>query len=138
MPEKNITLPVTGMSRANCAITIERVLIEKLPGVVKASVNFAAERAFVEYIPSAVNIHDMVAAIEDAGYGVIRPVDTVGGEDAELAARKAEIRDQVKRLWVGLLFTAPLFVLSMGRDFGLLGPWSHATWMGWLFLGLDL
>jgi len=131
-----VELAVTGMSCANCAMTVEKALIEKVPGVVKASVNFAAEHALVEYIPTAANIDDMVAAIEDAGYGVIHPVDAAGGEDAELAARNAEIRDQTQKFWVGLLFTAPLFVLSMGRDLGLLGPWSHATWMGWLFLAL--
>ncbi len=131
-----VQLAVTGMSCANCATTVEKALIEKVPGVVKASVNFAAEHALVEYIPTAANIDDMVAAIEDAGYGVIRPIDAVGGEDAELVARSAETRNQTQKFWVGLLFTAPLFVLSMGRDLGLLGPWSHATWMGWLFLAL--
>ena len=133
-----VELAVTGMSCANCAMTVEKALIEKVPGVVKASVNFAAEHALVEYIPTAANVDDMVAAIEDAGYGVIRPVDAVGGEDAELAARNAEIRDQTQKLRVGLMFTVPLFALSMGRDFGLLGPWSQATWMGWLFLALAM
>ncbi len=131
-----VELVVTGMSCANCAMTIEKALIEKVPGIVKASVNYASEHAIVEYIPTAANVDDMIATIEEAGYGVIRPADMVGGEDAELAARNAEIRDQTKKLWVGLLFTAPLFVLSMGRDLGLLGPWSHATWMGWFFLAL--
>jgi len=32
--------------------------------------------------------------------------------------------------------TLPLFLLSMGRDFGLTGSWSHAPWMNWLFLVL--
>ena len=131
-----VELAVTGMSCANCAMTVEKALIEKVPGVVKASVNYAAEHALVEYIPTAANIDDMVAAIEDADYRVIRTVDALRVEDAELAARNAEIRDQTKKLWVGLLFTVPLFVLSMGRDLGLLSPWSHATWMNWLFLAL--
>ena len=46
MPDKHVTLPITGMSCANCAVTIEKALNKKVPGVVKASVNFAAERAF--------------------------------------------------------------------------------------------
>jgi Cu+-exporting ATPase len=37
---------------------------------------------------------------------------------------------------VGAAFTLPLFLLSMGRDFGLLGAWSHGTWVNWLFLAL--
>ncbi|MEJ2285266.1 MAG: heavy metal translocating P-type ATPase, partial [Desulfobacterales bacterium] len=34
------------------------------------------------------------------------------------------------------MFALPLFLLSMGRDFGLIGPWSHASWVNWLFWAL--
>ena len=37
---------------------------------------------------------------------------------------------------VGVAFTLPLFILSMSRDFGLLGSWSHAVWVNWLFWAL--
>ena len=131
-----VEFPVTGMTCANCALTIERTLNKKVPGVVQASVNFAAERAHVEYIPSVTDTDEMVAAIEKAGYGAIRPDEALEGEDAELAARRAEIRDQTRKFLVGVVFTAPLFFLSMGRDFGLFGLWSHAAWMNWLFWAL--
>jgi Cu+-exporting ATPase len=133
MAEKNINIPVTGMSCANCALAIERT-VKKLPGVVNASVNFASERAHVEYIPSLTSLDEMIQAIEKAGYGAIRPDDALGGEDAELQARRAEIKDQTAKFLVGLAFTIPLFVLSMGRDFGFFGPWAHAPWVNWLFL----
>jgi Cu+-exporting ATPase len=133
MAEKNINIPVTGMSCANCALAIERT-VKKLPGVVNASVNFASERAHVEYIPSLTSLEEMIQAIEKAGYGAIRPDDALGGEDAELQARRAEIKDQTAKFLVGLAFTIPLFVLSMGRDFGFFGPWAHAPWVNWLFL----
>ena len=124
------------MTCANCAMTVERTLKKRVPGVVSASVNFASERARVEYIPSVATIDDMIAAIEKAGYGAIRPDEVLGDEDAELAARNAEIQNQTRKFLVGVLFTAPLFFLSMGRDFGLLGLWSHAVWVNWLFLTL--
>jgi Cu+-exporting ATPase len=79
---------------------------------------------------------DLVHAIEKAGYGAVRPDEAPEGEDAEMQARRAEIRDQTTKFMVGLVFTAPLFFLSMGRDFALLGLWSHALWMNWLFLAL--
>jgi Cu+-exporting ATPase len=129
-------LPITGMTCANCAGTIERTLNEKVPGVVKASVNFASERAQIEYIPSLTNIDEMIEAIEKVGYGAIRPDEVEEGEDAELAARKAEIANQTRKLLVGILFTVPLFFLSMGRDFGFFGAWSQAVWVSWLFLAL--
>ena len=131
-----VELPITGMTCANCAATVERTLKKKVPGVVKAAVNFASERAHVEYIPSLVDIDTIARAVEDAGYGVVLPQEVEDEEDAELSARKAEIRDQTRKFLVGILFAGPLFVLSMGRDFGLLGPWSHEPWVNWLFLAL--
>jgi Cu+-exporting ATPase len=136
VPKATVEFPVTGMTCANCAMTIERTLRKKVPGVVNASVNFAAERASVEYTPSLATIDDMIAAIEKVGYGAIRPDEILEGEDAEQAARNAEIRGQTRRFLVGALFTAPLFFLSMGRDFGLFGLWSHAAWVNWLFFAL--
>ena len=129
-------IPLTGMTCSNCAMTIERTLNKKVLGVLKASVNFATESAHVEYIPSITTIDDMIAAIEKAGYGAIRPNEIIEGDDTELAARKAEIKDQTGKFLTGLIFTAPLFFLSMGRDFGLFGLWAHANWVNWLFLAL--
>ncbi len=131
-----VDIPVTGMTCANCAMTIERALKKNVPGVVRVSVNFAAERAFVEYIPGVTTIDTIIRAIEKAGYGAIRPDEALDAEDAELAARKAEITDQTRKFLVGILFTVPLFILSMGRDFGLFGSWSHAAWVNWFFLFL--
>jgi len=131
-----VEIPLTGMTCANCAMTIERTLSKKVPGVVKASVNFATERAHVEYIPTITTIDDMIAAIEKAGYGAIRPDELIEGEDTELAARKAEIQNQTRKFLTGLIFTVPLFFLSMGRDFGLFGLWAHAVWVNWLFFAL--
>ena len=59
------------MTCANCAANIERTLSKKTEGVVTASLNFATERATVEYIPDVVTIEDMIAAIEKAGYGAV-------------------------------------------------------------------
>ena len=42
MTEKNLTLPVTGMTCANCVATVERN-VRKLDGVHEANVNFASE-----------------------------------------------------------------------------------------------
>ena len=130
-----VDIPVTGMTCANCAMNIQRAL-KKVPGVVQTSVNFASDHALVEYIPGITNIEEIVSAIEKAGYGAVRPDEALEEEDAELSARKAEIRNQTQKFLVGVLFTAPLFFLSMGRDFGILGSWSHAMWVNWFFLAL--
>jgi len=129
----NAELAVTGMTCTNCSAAVERVLKQKVPGVLSASVNFAGERASVTYIPSVTSIDEMVAAIEAAGYGAV-PTDEGAGGDSEAAAREAEVRDQARKFIIGLIFTVPLFILSMGRDMGMFGPWSHAALMDWLFL----
>ncbi len=136
VPKATVGFPVTGMSGGNCAMTIERALKKQVPGVVHASVNFSAERANVEYIPTITTIDDMISAIEKAGYRAIRPYETFEDEDAEPAARKAEIKNQTRKFLLGVLFTAPLLFLSIGRDFGLFGLWSHAVWVNWLFLAM--
>ena len=132
-----LELPITGMTCANCAANVERTLNKKVAGVVAADVNFGSERAQVTYLPDLVTVEQMVAAIEKAGYGAIAPdgADSAG-EDAEAKARQAEIADQTRKFIVGVIFAAPLFVLSMSRDFALLGPWSHAAWVNWLFWAL--
>jgi Cu+-exporting ATPase len=130
-----IDLPITGMTCTNCAATIERTLNKKVPGVTSATVNFATEKASVTYIPGRVARADIVAAITKAGYGV---VEATGDEleDAEQAARDAEIRDQTRKFWIGVAFAAPLFILSMARDLGILGAWSHQPWVNWLMLAM--
>ena len=133
-----VELPITGMTCANCAATVERALNNKVDGVVQANVNFATERATVEYIPGVASVAAMVGAIERAGYGVIQSAGDVDKplEDIEAQARQAEILDQTRKFWVGVVFALPLFLLSMARDFGWLGDWSHAPWVNWLFLAL--
>ena len=136
VPTNKVEFPVTGMTCANCAGNIERALNKKVSGVVKASVNFASERAAVEYIPGIATLPDMITAIEAAGYGAISPEEISAEEDAEQKARQAEIRDQTRKFIVGVIFAFPLFALSMARDFGFIGPWSHAAWVNWLFWAL--
>jgi P-type Cu+ transporter len=128
-----VELPITGMSCANCAMNIERTLNKKVPGVVQASVNFANERASVEYLPTLTSVDAIIAAIQKAGFDAIPPDETSDAEDAEQRVRSAEIADQTRKFAAGLLFTVPLFLWSMGRDFGVLGAWSHALWVNWVF-----
>ncbi|MCG6946551.1 MAG: heavy metal translocating P-type ATPase [Deltaproteobacteria bacterium] len=131
-----VELPITGMTCANCAMNIERTLNKKVPGVVRAAVNFASERAAVEYLPNVTSVEEIIAAIRKAGFDAIPPDETGEDEDVEQRARRAEIDDQTRKFAVGFLFTLPLFLWSMGRDFGLLGAWSHALWVNWAFWAL--
>ncbi|MEQ9401569.1 MAG: heavy metal translocating P-type ATPase [Longimicrobiales bacterium] len=137
-PDQPLTLPVTGMTCANCAATVERTL-RKTSGVRSASVNYATERATVE-VDATASLDDLIAAVERAGYGVVRPSEERGAaaDEAEARARADELARQTRAFAVGAAFALPLFLLSMGRDFGLLGLWAHATWVNWVMFALAL
>jgi len=127
-------LPITGMTCANCVATVERTL-RKTEGVEEASVNYASERASLRYDPDLVSLEDVAAAVERAGYGVVL-AEEGGLDEAEEIARAAEVADQERKFRVGVACSVPLFVLSMSRDFGLLGAWAHAPWVNWVMFAL--
>lgn len=198
---KQVVLPITGMTCANCVATIERNL-KKVNGVASANVNLSSEKAMIEFNPALTSLGELMGRVEKAGYGVatgtaefyIRNIsdsvdmnrlenqlnvvdgvtktrgNVVNGrleidyiptlisqaelrkkitslgfslnqtkstdEDVEQLARQQEIRQQFQYLIIGLIFTIPLFLFSMTRDFGLLpheighAPWANG--MMWL------
>ena len=215
---KQLTLPVTGMTCANCVATVERNL-KRLDGVGSAVVNLSSERATVEFDPLKLDLSVIIARVERAGYGIAtgeadliitrladdndarrlekvlakldgvlesqvtlttekarvkyiptiisqveirRAVAAAGfeavelgaeAEDAEALAREHEINEQRRLLIIGLIFTVPLFLLSMGKDLNLLpeffylanhnaiaqtmgGMQPAQTWFNWVMLVL--
>jgi Cu+-exporting ATPase len=64
-------IPITGMHCASCAASIEESL-NKVEGVSKVAVNFATEKAYVEYDPSKASPQALEEAIKEAGYGVLK------------------------------------------------------------------
>lgn len=67
---EKITLSIKGMTCASCAITIEKV-ISKLDGVSSVNVNFATEKASVEYEPEKISISRINDAIKKYGYEIL-------------------------------------------------------------------
>jgi Cu+-exporting ATPase len=126
-------LAIDGMTCANCAMNIERALKKKTDGVLDAAVNFASERAMVEYLPAEISTDQIITAVEKAGFKVRFAGTSAESAAQEQTTRDKEIRGQKSKFMVGVLFTVPLFTLSMARDFGLMGTWSHAIWVSWLF-----
>lgn len=131
---RQLTLPITGMTCANCAATVERALC-RTEGVTGASVNYATERAVVELSPGGLTLEDLSIVVERVGYGVLQ-ADPDELDDVEAAARQRELQNQTRKFWIGVGFAGPLFVLSMARDFGFLGSWAYAHWVNWLMFVL--
>jgi Cu+-exporting ATPase len=199
---KHITLPITGMTCANCVATVERN-IKKLDGIEKANVNLTTERASVDFDPSIVDQEKIIERIQKAGYGIalgeanlivhrlsddndarrlqagllkmdgiieaeisfareralikyIPTVVSVGeirsqikssgfeslditgeSEDAEKIARQREIQRQRRLLIIGLIFTIPLFSLSMLGDMSIIpNGITDAAWFKWILFAL--
>ena len=112
-------------------------IVEKLSmvdGVMKVTGNVVKEKITVSYIPTMVDLQDIYKALRKIGFHPIVPVDAL---DSEQKARDREISHQQKLLTIGLIFTIPLFVLSMAHDFNLLPEFLHmAAWLNYLFLAL--
>ena len=66
---KKVSMKIEGMSCSACANRIERI-VNKLDGVEKGAVNFAAETLALEYDESAIELGQVEAAIEKAGFKV--------------------------------------------------------------------
>ncbi len=103
-----------GVACPTCVTRIEST-VEGLRGVDSVSVNFGSERVTVGFDPGQVTVADMKRAIEASGYRV-REREQPGSEateDAEAAARQAEIRDLTRRVLLGAVLTTPVFVVVM-------------------------
>ena len=66
---KQVILPITGMTCANCVATVERTL-KKDKGVILATVNLSSERATIEYNPELSQLGGLIDRVSKAGYGV--------------------------------------------------------------------
>lgn len=66
---KQLSLPITGMTCANCVATVERNL-KKLDGVQSAVVNLSSERATVDFDAAQLALTDLIERVDRAGYGV--------------------------------------------------------------------
>jgi P-type Cu+ transporter len=106
-PER-VDLPVTGMTCAACARTIERILT-KTPGVERANVNLATATATVEYDPARVRPGDFVGAIEGLGYGVPQEAPKHDSEEPAL----------LRRLALAVALAVPVMALGMAHRL----PW---------------
>ncbi|GIX28350.1 MAG: copper-translocating P-type ATPase [Burkholderiales bacterium] len=101
------TCPSTGMTCAACAARIEKVL-NRLPGV-HAAVNFAAERAHIEFDPNATAPDALVKSIERAGYSVppqAVELKVTGMTCAACAARIEKVLNRIDGVEASVNFAA--------------------------------
>lgn len=101
------TLKLSGMSCAACAARIEKKL-SKLEGVTKANVNFAAEKAGVEYDSARIKVSDMIKAVDALGYKAERAEEV--SRDREKEQREKEIKRLRYELIASAILSSPLIM----------------------------
>ena len=76
MDTKKAVIPVKGMTCVNCAAAIQKD-ISKLVGVKSANVNYANEKAVVEFDPSSVGLNTFISSINELGYQAVTETVTI-------------------------------------------------------------
>jgi len=109
---KKITIPILGMHCASCAQNIESTL-KKLNGVSNANVNFATEKAIVEFNEEITNENEINNAIEQLGYKVIKKIEYEAEIDKEKEAREREIKTLRNLFIFSLILSIPIFLIAM-------------------------
>src|SRR4051794_18107383 len=108
---ERVELPITGMTCASCANRVERKLNE-IEGV-SASVNYATEKATVEFAPDAVKPEELVGAVEAAGYQAVLPSSDEAAAEAAGENKPDETSPLRTRLVVSALLSLPVLLIAM-------------------------
>ncbi len=118
--DKEVSIPVSGMTCAACAKAIERA-VGKVSGVSSVAVNFATEKAAVKYDPAVARLSEIKQAIVKAGYTPLALEGTGRNGpavDEHRAAKEREIRVLWAKFTVSAVFAIPLLYVAMGAMLG--------------------
>ncbi len=118
---KESSFDVFGMSCAACSSSIEKTLL-KLEGIENVHVSLLTNSMKVFYEPSLVSIEKIIKTVESIGYKAVLKGEEDGISSKESLEDDSRQNDSIilkKRLFASILFTLPLFYISMGGMLGL-------------------
>ncbi|WP_208590273.1 heavy metal translocating P-type ATPase [Gracilibacillus suaedae] len=121
---ERIDFEVYGMTCAACSNRIEKVL-NKQPGIQKATVNLATESASVEYNPSLIEETDMIGRIQKLGYDAKRKADN----QEQNSQKEKQLQKMKQKLIISVILTLPLFATMLVHLFHIsipnifMNPW---------------
>lgn len=126
---KKETYDITGMSCAACSARIEKG-ISGMEGMQQCSVNLLKNSMTVSYDEAELDSGKIIHQVEDIGYGAslhqTQGSKTTGrGKNGATDAAAAAAKQMKQRLIVSLVFTIPLFYISMGHMAG----WPLPSWL---------
>ncbi|WP_069658011.1 heavy metal translocating P-type ATPase [Arcticibacter eurypsychrophilus] len=104
------SFPVTGMSCASCASSVESML-KSSKGVKDAAVNYANQTAWAEFNPTETNPLELQKAIRSIGYDIIVNVEDPAKAQEEIQFKQyQEIKSRT--IWASIL-SLPVFIIGM-------------------------
>ncbi|MCH6198527.1 heavy metal translocating P-type ATPase [Aquiflexum sp. LQ15W] len=106
---KKKEIPVTGMSCAACALSVEKTLSNS-HGVKSVSVNYANHVALLEWEEDVVSLEKLQQEIQSTGYDLM--IEDVLQEDLERMQLEAYQKLRKKTLYAGIL-ALPVFLIGM-------------------------
>ena len=114
VPSGSADLAIEGMSCASCVSKVEKAL-NAVPGVTRASVNLATERAHIE-LAGQVPLGDLIKAVETAGYEArsLEEARNDAKQETQSDKRDAEALELKKNVILAAVLTLPVFILEMG------------------------
>lgn len=104
--------PVLEMSCAACASRVDKTL-NRQPGVISASVNYATATATVEYIPEECSPESLKSAIQAAGYDLIIETEQNNPIDKAEEAHLKKYRKLKQRTLAAICLSLPISIISM-------------------------
>jgi cation transport ATPase len=127
MVTERLTVSITGMTCAGCVARIEKALHGR-KGVIRASVNLAAQQAVVTYDPYAVAPRQLTDMVERLGYAA--PRWTARQVTEEAAESNSQVLSPIWPALAGLAASALLVGLYLGLV-TVVQDWTHATELLW-------
>jgi Cu+-exporting ATPase len=113
VPRETRDLAISGMTCATCAGRVEAAL-KRVPGVTRAEVNLASEKASVEGIAGVLRPSDLVAAVRQAGYQGELLTGDRERDQAIVAADEQRLRRETWRIVAAVVLSAPLLLPMFG------------------------
>jgi len=97
MSKTRIVLPIEGMTCASCAATVQEALAGAA-GVTSAGVNFATNKAAIEYDAAHTNVAQLIKTVRDAGYNCGKASVTFGIIDLHYAPSVTPLEQSLSRV----------------------------------------
>jgi len=107
---QTITFPVTGMTCAACAASVES-MVGAQKGVERAEVNYATQSVKVSFYPDIVQPENLKQSVQSVGYDLI--IDTEGGKEKQAEMQQSHYQQLKRNIIWAIILTVPVVLIGM-------------------------